>query len=131
MGSSNPVKKITEGAKDLYGSVKEDPMGSLLSAAILGTSGFNETYKTGVRVRDDQRDQAAGMAKTEQDRMRAESARDSTRAIDRSVKDLDPVALERRRRAAVANNQGRNGTILTSGASLGSADVARKTLLGM
>lgn len=129
MGSGNPVKKITEGAKDLYGSAKEDPIGALVSAGTLGmgTAATSATYQTAVRVRDDQRDQAAGMAQSEQNKAAAAEAR----AINASVKDLDPIALERRRRAAVATNRGRSGTILTSGTSLGSADVARKTLLGM
>jgi len=129
MGSSNPVKKITDGAEDLYGSVKDDPLGALSSAAgqVTGTQLLSVGMQSGTRVRDDQRDQAAGMAQKEQERAAAAEAR----AIDASVKDLDPIALERRRRAAVATNQGRGGTILTSGTSLGSADVARKTLLGM
>lgn len=127
MGSSNPVNKVIEGAKDAWGSVKDDPFGTLLSAASMGTSGFNEAYETGTRAREDQRDQAAGMAEKEQNRAAAAEAR----AVDASVKEIDAIAVERRRRAAVAANQGRSGTILTSGTTLGSADVARKTLLGM
>lgn len=131
MGSGNPVKKITEGAKDLYGSVKDDPLGVLTSTIgsqiIQGADVASLTQQTGTRIRDDQRDQAAGMAQSEMDK----AAAAERRAVDASVKDLDPIALERRRRAAVATNQGRSGTILTAGQSLGSADVARKTLLGM
>jgi len=127
MGSSNPVNKIEEGFKDAIGSIEDDPLGTLTSALSMGTSGFNEVYETGTRAREDQRDQAAGMAEKEQNR----AAAAESRAIDASVKETDAIALERRRRAAVATNNGRSGTILTSGTSLGSADVARKTLLGM
>lgn len=52
-------------------------------------------------------------------------------ALDQSLKEIDPLTLERRRRAAMASANGRANTILTPGTQLGSADVARKTLLGM
>jgi len=124
MGSSNPIKKLKENTDDLYNSIKEKPQ-KLLTYPL--TFGLEGVYDTAVRTREDMRDQAAGMAQKDQERAAAAEAR----AVDASVKDLDPIALERRRRAAVATNQGRSGTILTSGTSLGSADVARKTLLGM
>ncbi len=153
-GGGNPIKKISEGAKDLYGSIKDDPMGALTSAEILGTSrardpikkineGAKDLYGSikddpmgaltsaatlGIRrAREDMRDQAAGMAEKEQIR----AAEAEARAVDASVKDLDPISLERRRRAALAANKGRAGTILTAGTSLGSADVGRKVLLGL
>ena len=128
MGSSNPVKKVTEGAKDLYGNIKDNPrIGAEYLVGGPAPALLGALRLTAMRIRDDQRDQAAGMAQKEQDQAAAAEAR----AVDASVKDLDPIALERRRRAAVATNQGRSGTILTAGMSLGSTDVARKTLLGM
>jgi hypothetical protein len=133
MGSSNPVKKIAGkvygGAKDLVTSAIDDPLGALSTAGAFGgtTQSVGATYQTGTRAREDMQDQAAGMAQKEQ--VRAGEA--EARAIDASVKDLDAVTLERRRRAALAAGKGRDSTILTGGTSLGSADVARKTLLGM
>lgn len=85
------------------------------------------TLNTAKRTREDMRDQAAGMA----DKEMAAAAAAEARAVDASVKDLDPIALERRRRAALAANNGRAGTILTAGTSLGAADVGRKVLLGL
>lgn len=133
MGSSNPVDKITSAAEDIAGSVKKDPLGlatRYLTAGAIG-GGLGLMVQGGLdlaaRTRQDMRDQAAGMAQKEQDR----AAAAERAAINASVKELDPVTLERRRRAALAAVNGRGSTILTSGTSLGSADVARKTLLGM
>lgn len=132
-GGGNPIKKIAgkvwDGTKDLVNSAIEDPLGAAATAGIFGrgVGDVSATYQTGKRVREDMQDQAAGMAQKEQDRAAAAEAR----AVDASVKDLDPIALERRRRAALAANKGRSGTILTAGTSLGSADVGRKVLLGL
>lgn len=128
-GGGNIVDTVTGGASDLWDSVRDDPLNALSTAAgqVTGTQLATGTLQTGTRIRNDQREQAAGMAaKDEAKRMAAER-----RAADAAVKDTDPLALERRRRAAVAGNRGREGSILTGGTSLGSDDVARKVLLGM
>lgn len=139
-GVSKVVDKVTGGAEDLWGSVKDDPLGALVTAGTLGmgTAVVNGAVQTGTRVRDDQRDQAEGQAESEQRRadaamaaQRADAARAEAQAVDRSVKDADPIAIERRRRATLAGRNGREGTILTGGMSLGSADTARKVLLGL
>lgn len=120
------VNKATNGFEDLADSFGDDPFGYAVKFLADPTGAL--VTKVGVdRIIQDNRDQAEGMAVKEQDRAAGAEAK----AIDASVKDLDPVALERRRRATVTSAGGRGGTILTAGASLGSADVARKTLLGM
>lgn len=129
MGSSNPLEKIGGGIEDAWNSVKEDPVDALTSAIMsMGTSGFSEVLQ---RTRDDQRDQAEGMAEKDQGRIDAATKAADARARDMAVKDLDPVALERRRRAQLRGANGRNSTILTDSSSLGTAELGQKTLLGL
>lgn len=136
MGSSNPVKKIESATEDLIGSVENDPLGTILSTGGLstvaggpGSIAGSLGYQTGKRAVEDQRDQAMGKAQQEQDRARQAEAT----ARDRAVKPIDPLALERRRRAQLASSTGRSSTILTQpgGTLLGASDVAAKTLLGL
>ena len=130
MGSpANAVQKIGKAAADTFGSIKNDPLGALVSLGTLGlgTAGVSGTIQAGIRIRDDQRDQASGMAQSEQDK----AAAAERQAVNASVKEPDAVAMERRRRATLAAGKGRSGTILTGGTSLGSADTAGKILLGM
>lgn len=127
MGSSNPVRKVMSGAEDAYGSVQDNLQKSLTYGAFPSVGSVGLPVDAAKRAREDMKDQAAGQAQSEIERARAAERL----AIDRSVKDLDPLALERRRRASLAGTQGRGGTLLTPGTSLGAADVARKTLLGM
>jgi hypothetical protein len=125
-----------EGAQDANSSLRVNNGRRAIGYGVgaLAALGGNPTilsaqigYDLGTRTRNDMREQAAGEA----DKQIAAAAAAERRAQSAAVKELDPLTLERRRRAAVATNQGRSGTILTSGTSLGSADVARKTLLGM
>lgn len=132
MSSANPIPKFTDAAKDFVGSIEDNTgvaarIGAeyLLGAPVI--AGAELGRLTAKRTVEDQRDQARAQA--DRDLAKARSA--EAAAIDASVKELDPLALERRRRAALATNNGRGGTILTAGSSLGSVDVSRKTLLGL
>jgi hypothetical protein len=127
-GGGNPVKKIGDKIESGTKSVIENPTGSTLYS-LIGSENRNYVTRNTLpmRVIDDQRDQAEGMAQKELRR----AADAEARAVGASVKDADPLALERRRRASIAAGKGRDGTIATSATSLGAADVARKILLGM
>ncbi len=130
------AKILDAGARDLNGSLRADDSRRAINygvgtvAALTGNSALlaaQIAYDTGTRIRDDQRDQAAGMAEKEQNKADAAEAR----AVNASVKDVDPLAMERRRRATLATNKGSSATNLTAGRGLGSADVSYKTLLGL
>lgn len=132
MGGSNPINKVKEATGDFVGSIEDNPIGAtrigaeyLLGAPVI--AGAELARLTGKRTIEDQRDQARAQA----DRDMAKARGAEAAAVNASVKELDPIALERRRRAAVATNNGRGGTILTAGSNLGSVDVSRKTLLGL
>lgn len=113
--------KGSEALGDAARSIRTDPK-NLLVANPIGLA-----YLTASRARQDMRDQAAGQAQA--DINRAAAAEQD--AANRAPKALDPLALERRRRASVTSVNGRAATILTGGTALGSSDAARKTLLGL
>lgn len=130
-GGGKLIDKAVGGAEDLFSSIAADPFGSAMSALAPGVTGYVGPAITGAtRVRNDQREQAAGMA--DKEIAKAEAAQASARkdAENRAGKAIDPLTLERRRRASISTG-GRSGSILTAGTSLGADDIARKTLLGL
>jgi hypothetical protein len=128
-GGGKMVDRVVDAGSDLVSSVRDDPFGALLYA-VPGASNFAGALDLGTRVRDDQREQATGMANKEIARADAEMSSARKDAENRAAKVIDPLTLERRRRASISTG-GRSGSILTAGTSLGADDVARKTLLGL
>jgi hypothetical protein len=130
-GGGGAWDKVTGGASDLWDRAKDDPLGMALNVgAPLLTAGLLPARDAAVSVRDNMRDAAAGKAQAEIDKANEATAAARADAVNRAEKTVDPLALERRRRASITTG-GRSGSILTAGTSLGSADIATKTLLGM
>jgi len=137
MGSTNPVTvakdRIVDNAVNLYDDIKEDPSrvipyGAAAFPGVPGQviAGRQAAVDTRTRMKNDAEDQAQRQANKD-----AEQAAAAERsAADAAPKGIDALTMERRRRAALKAGAGRAGTDLTGG-TLGSVDLARKTLLGM
>jgi hypothetical protein len=121
------MDKVSGGAQDLWRGVREDPLRAAGYMFPLVTAGLAPIRSGAVHVRDQGRDAAEGLAQEDQ----ARQAEAVARMKEAQPKDIDAIALERRRRALAAGPGGRSGSILTGGQSLGSADVATKALLGL
>ncbi len=121
--------KADEGVSDLARGIREDPLRVAGYMFPMFSGGLQPSRDAGVHLRDDQRAQAEGEAAKEQ----ARSDEAVVRAKDRAPKSVDELASERRRRGATSGTKGRAGSILTGpgGQSLGAADIATKTLLGL
>ena len=94
------------------------------------TGGLSLARTGGVSARDNMADAARGDADAEMAQAQQATAAARSDAENRAGKVVDPLALERRRRASITAG-GRSSSILTAGTSLGADDIARKTLLGL
>lgn len=124
--------RVVDNATNLYGDIKEDPSrtipyvaGQVLSAPLIPMRQAAVDART--RMRNDAEDKGQRQANADQQQAAAAEAA----AVDAAPKGIDSLTMERRRRAALKSGAGRAGTDLTGGMSLGSVDLARKTLLGM
>lgn len=138
MGSSNPVvaakDRIVDNATNLYNDIKDDPSqvipyGTAAFPGVPGQviAGRQAAADTRTRLKEDAEDK--GQRQANADMQQAAAAERA--AADAAPKGIDALTMERRRRAALKAGAGRAGTDLTGGMSLGSVDLARKTLLGM
>ena len=119
------VDKVSNAAKDAWGSIEEDPLMTLGTLGLFGgvPQMVTAPLQTGQRIIGDMTDQAMGEAQKEA--TRAEAARAA--AIAALPKDPTVEEIARQRRAT----GGRRGTILTApGQSLGSMGKS-KNLLGL
>lgn len=115
------AKNVSNAASDAVSSVKKDPT-SLATLSLAPAQGVAASYYTGRRAVQDMKDQAAGMAQTEQER--ADAAAAYAKTLIPQAADVAEVRRQRLRQYAIA--RGATGTV----ASLGTPSGA-KTLLGL
>lgn len=115
------AKNVSNAAVDAVGSVQKDPT-SLATLSLAPAQGVAASYYTGRRAVQDMKDQAAGMAQTEQER--ADAAAAYAKTLIPQAADVAEVRRQRLRQYAIA--RGTTGTVANLGTPSGA-----KTLLGL